>query len=186
MKRVFAEKLKIHGGAFFLHSAVSSKINMERWWGISDPAKEEFETFALGCYSAGKVIHDDDVTLVRNQLDRLDPRITAPFQKLGWHGYLCISLIAEGEMEGMIFLVDRARDRFNDDQIPFYKALGQQIGVAIQNARLFAQVRLSHAQMKALSLKLVDVQEAERRYIARELHDEIGQELTGLKLALEI
>ncbi len=58
--------------------------------------------------------------------------------------------------------------------------------MAIQNARLFAQVRLSHAQMMALSLKLVDVQEAERRYIARELHDEIGQELTGLKLALEM
>jgi PAS domain S-box-containing protein len=186
LKRVFAEKLKIHGGAFFLHSAVSSKINMERWWGIADPLKEDFETFALGCYGAGKVIHDDDVTLARNQLDRLGPHITAPFQKLGWHGYLCISLIAEGEMEGMIFLVDRARDRFNDDQIPFYKALGQQIGVAIQNARLFAQVRQSHAQMKALSLKLVDVQEAERRYIARELHDEIGQELTGLKLALEM
>jgi len=89
-------------------------------------------------------------------------------------------------MEGMIFLVDRKRDRFNDDQIPFYKTLGQQIGVAIQNARLFGQVRQSHAQMKALSLRLVDVQEAERRYLARELHDEIGQELTGLKLALEM
>nr|NIN99224.1 histidine kinase [Anaerolineae bacterium]NIQ82060.1 histidine kinase [Anaerolineae bacterium] len=32
----------------------------------------------------------------------------------------------------------------------------------------------------------VEVQEAERRYIARELHDEIGQLLTGLKLTLDM
>jgi signal transduction histidine kinase len=46
---------------------------------------------------------------------------------------------------------------------------------------------LSHANaaLKALSQRLVDVQEAERRYVARELHDEIGQMVTGLKLVLE-
>jgi len=36
-----------------------------------------------------------------------------------------------------------------------------------------------------LSRRLVDSQEAERRHVARELHDEIGQVLTALKLALE-
>jgi signal transduction histidine kinase len=33
---------------------------------------------------------------------------------------------------------------------------------------------------------LLDVQEQERRHLARELHDEIGQLLTGLKLNLEV
>jgi signal transduction histidine kinase len=37
-----------------------------------------------------------------------------------------------------------------------------------------------------LSKRLVDVQERERRAIARELHDQIGQLLTGLKLILEM
>jgi signal transduction histidine kinase len=39
--------------------------------------------------------------------------------------------------------------------------------------------------LRALSRRLVEVQEVERRQIARELHDEIGQALTGLKLLLE-
>jgi PAS domain S-box-containing protein len=40
--------------------------------------------------------------------------------------------------------------------------------------------------LKFLSGRLMDVQEAERRNLARELHDEIGQVLTGLKLTLEM
>jgi signal transduction histidine kinase len=43
----------------------------------------------------------------------------------------------------------------------------------------------ANAALKALSQRLVDVQEAERRFVARELHDEIGQMVTGLKLVLE-
>lgn len=44
----------------------------------------------------------------------------------------------------------------------------------------------SAAQLEAASRRLLEVQEAERRHIACELHDEIGQLLTGLKLQLEI
>ncbi len=41
-------------------------------------------------------------------------------------------------------------------------------------------------RLKALSRRLMEVQETERRNIALELHDQIGQVLTGLKLILEI
>jgi PAS domain S-box-containing protein len=39
-------------------------------------------------------------------------------------------------------------------------------------------------ELRALSRRLVEVQENERRAIARELHDEIGQSLTALKMLL--
>jgi len=51
--------------------------------------------------------------------------------------------------------------------------------------QLFNQVESARARLELLSRRLVDVQEAERRRIARELHDEIGQELTALKLDLD-
>jgi PAS domain S-box-containing protein len=40
-------------------------------------------------------------------------------------------------------------------------------------------------RLRALSRRLLEVQEAERRYIARELHDEIGQTLTALRISLK-
>ena len=57
------------------------------------------------------------------------------------------------------------------------------------NARLIEQIaerRRAEEELRRLSHRLVEVQESERRHIARELHDEIGQILTGLKLALEM
>lgn len=46
------------------------------------------------------------------------------------------------------------------------------------------QLRQSHAQLRALSIHLQHVREEERTLIAREVHDELGQALTGLKLEL--
>lgn len=47
-------------------------------------------------------------------------------------------------------------------------------------------MRLAHAEIQSLSRRLLDVQETERRHLARELHDEIGQTLTAAKLGLKI
>ena len=52
-------------------------------------------------------------------------------------------------------------------------------------ARLYAEVLESRERVQHLSHRLIEAQEEERRHMARELHDEVGQELTGLRLALE-
>jgi PAS domain S-box-containing protein len=62
-------------------------------------------------------------------------------------------------------------------------------GVAFDISELKAAeaAGLEYAErLKFLSRRLMEVQEAERRNIALELHDEIGQVLTGLKLTLEM
>lgn len=48
--------------------------------------------------------------------------------------------------------------------------------------KLFDKLIEAQGVMKTLSRKLIQVQETERRNIARELHDEIGQTLTAIKI----
>jgi DNA-binding response OmpR family regulator/anti-sigma regulatory factor (Ser/Thr protein kinase) len=53
------------------------------------------------------------------------------------------------------------------------------------NRSLEAQVAARTQELRALSGRLLHIQEAERRSIAQELHDQIGQMLTGLRFQLE-
>lgn len=54
------------------------------------------------------------------------------------------------------------------------------------NATLEEQVTEQTAALQALATHLDSAREAERAYIARELHDELGQELTALRYAVSL
>lgn len=56
----------------------------------------------------------------------------------------------------------------------------------ITDLRRSEQALRDHARrLRVLSRQVIDVQEQERRHLARELHDEIGQHLTMIKMGLE-
>jgi signal transduction histidine kinase len=64
------------------------------------------------------------------------------------------------------------------------KRLGGSITNALEKNRAEEALKTSHAQLKALTAKLHSLRELETRRIAREIHDELGQELTAIKIEL--
>jgi signal transduction histidine kinase len=56
----------------------------------------------------------------------------------------------------------------------------------LANDRLESQVEQRTAALRQLSTRVLTLQDAERRRIARELHDSLGQYLVGLKLNLDM
>ncbi|NJL95115.1 MAG: response regulator [Anaerolineae bacterium] len=69
-----------------------------------------------------------------------------------------------------------------DDYLP--KPFKPEELLAAVRGRLEKQSRLSEQRLRGLSWRLVDAQERERRSIASELHGQIGQVVTGLKIVL--
>jgi PAS domain S-box-containing protein len=100
--------------------------------------------------------------------------------------WLGVPLIVGHEMIGLCELHRGDGDPFTPEHVQVAEALVGQAAVAIQNAWLFDQVRAGQERLQALSRRLVDAQEDERRYIARELHDEAAQGLTYMRVGLSL
>jgi PAS domain S-box-containing protein len=74
---------------------------------------------------------------------------------------------------------------FNQDELTLLKAISDQAAQAIANALLLKAANEQHEQLRDLSTKLVEVQETERQALTTELHDRVGQNLTGLSINLQ-
>jgi signal transduction histidine kinase len=98
--------------------------------------------------------------------------------------FLSISLDAAGAAIGSLNLWALPEQQFTGEHVAFARQVAGSLALAIRHAQLFWQVENSRRQLQDLSRRLVEVQENERRAIARELHDETGQSLTALKLGL--
>ena len=109
------------------------------------------------------------------------PRERPP--EASWMG---VPLFARGNVAGLFALSRREADYFREEHVKLAEALSSQASVAVENAVLFEQMQASGLRMRALSRRLVEVQESERRHIALELHDEAGQALVSLRLGLRL
>lgn len=55
-----------------------------------------------------------------------------------------------------------------------------------QHAALLAQLAAQRQQLQLLNQKVVTMQENERKHLARELHDQVGQDLTALAIHIQL
>jgi PAS domain S-box-containing protein len=95
-----------------------------------------------------------------------------------------VPLLVEGKQIGVLSLA-ATRTPFTKEDQRLLQVVADRVAPAIERGRLLETVGESHRRLAGLSQRLVDVQETERREIARELHDEVGQLLTGLLFKIE-
>jgi PAS domain S-box-containing protein len=115
---------------------------------------------------------------------RQDPRFIDA--ALGTRSDLCVPLKVEERVIGALNVECEQVSAFGRSERQLLSALADQAALAIENAHLYTAMRAGRDRLQTLSSRLVEVRESERRHIARELHDEIGQLLTGLKLVLQM
>ncbi len=120
--------------------------------------------------------------LPANQDPRLHPRNNCIHQ-----GYASVALIPVRTKErivGLIQINDRRKGRFSLESIEMLEGIAAHIGSGLMRKRLEEELTQSHKALRALLGSVDQAREAERARIARDMHDDLGQILTAIKMDL--
>ncbi len=147
------------------------------------------QAYYLQDYPAtAKVLLNHIPTVVYVDDPLADEQERALLKHYHWQGVLMLPMVYKTETIGLMEIYTDRTDpaEFSLNMIKLCQILANQAAVAIQNGQFVTELDTKQKALRRLSRQLVNAQEEERRRIARELHDELGQHLIALKINLDI
>ena len=172
-------------GTLYAFDPEAQELQAVAWVGLS-PAMGTFRLKVGESVTGRAVLWQRPIAIPDVEADtEYEVRIDVA-RREGIRALLTLPLISKEQVMGALSVYHSKPHLFSSDEITRLTLYAHQAAVVLENAQLFEQVRAGRERLRSLSHRLVEVQEIERRHIARESHDEVGQALTGLKLVLEM
>ena len=180
------EVLDISYVAIYLNDGPRKSISVA-WYDVnkkfeSEPKKDEaFFNASIGKIEALLKLMSPERPLVESR----DPYVQNRVSDLGYE--LIILLRGEMHAQGCIaFGAKVSEEPFTGEEKEQLLVLAAELEMVLKNIKATTSLRMQTQRLKRLSNRLIDIQESERRRLARDIHDDTGQALTALKMSLEI
>jgi signal transduction histidine kinase len=162
-------------GAVFLLDPWGQTLQLRVFCGLAAEFVQQASEIPVGECLCGMAAESEAVMLVPDAIGHPGHSrclVTEP------HAHICIPLRSKKRLQGVIDLCVSKAHPVDDIDRELFASMGRQIGVAIENARLYENLRFYIG-------KITSAQENERHRIARELHDETAQGLIDLSRRLD-
>ncbi len=105
--------------------------------------------------------------------------------EIGRHAHHHVPILSGQRLLGIINLYLKEGHRPDQEEENFLIAIANTLAGIITRRHYRKALEESENRLKVLSAQLLTVQENERRHIAREIHDSIGQSLSAIKFTVE-
>ncbi len=174
----------IDAGAIFLHEEMLGDLELLAHCGLSEEAARLASRLGLLDGACGGVLEFGQLVVVPD-ISRYRGRRAESLKREKLSSLVHVPLTAKGSTLGSMCVGTRRQREFDEEEQELLTAIGSQIAVAVENARLYAEVQHKEQLRGELLKKAITAQEEERKRIARELHDDTSQALTALLYAAE-
>ncbi len=171
-------------GGILLLDEDTKTLHYRMQHGLSAKYAEEMR-MSLGEGIAGRVAQTGESILLED-ISR-DLRTVRPdlVSAEGLKGFVSIPLKAKDKVVGVMNVGSHVAGHFGADDVSLLNSIGDYLGTAIEQARLYERLARAGERYRALLEHALTAQEHERKRIARELHDETSQAITSLTLSLQ-
>ncbi len=180
-----------------LSSAIARSMDLRAVLGLAlDLVLDLLDSQAAGIVVGSGDDREEPITVVRGldpaqfekhawSVHRLEDRLDIGRTRYDGSDLVRVPIATEDKVLGEIFIACPTEACFGDTRLQLLVSIGSQLAVAIENARLYDAVRRKEEASSTFLRQYIAAQEEERKRIARELHDEPAQLLTGLALSIE-
>ncbi|MBC8208272.1 MAG: response regulator [Desulfobulbaceae bacterium] len=113
-------------------------------------------------------------------------QVRTAMESHGIESFMCIPLIMDKELIGSLNLCSIDHNIFTPEHKILTEELAYPLVISLQKAILLKETLQQRQEVLDLAQRLANLQETERKDLARDLHDSLGQNLAGLGINLQI
>jgi len=174
----------IDAGAVFLQEDLLKELSLVAYRGLSEETANLASRMGMLDGACGGVMEKGHLVIVPD-LSRYRGKRARSLRGEQLNTLVHVPLVAKGSVLGSMCVATRNRHEFSTEEQELLSVIGSQIAVAVENARLYAEVQRKEQLRGELFKKAIFAQEEERKRIARELHDDTSQALAAMMFAAE-